>query len=338
MGNAVLVNVIADNEDGNTATFCFNVTDGSLDSCFATSDATSDNTIVCFNVSGEPANTSEDQSASCTGDECLLTAQDLAFLVLASIINSNNGFSNSTNSSTAADSSVPFVRFPDLAANALTGDNLPVNMSLILSGVAGEAARDNLLELLNYTVSCALNYNQSVTLPLSSNSSSSDSENETAAVVLDGGLGLAPNWAERKITAAEQEAVSACLAARVNFFGAHLLISVRGAGLAPPEADEVEQYTLQEGAFWGNILSADGEGELFACSNRTNLLNSYASLRFCSTGFPVPDGSTISCGEMRHVGSCESWCLVNPDHPDEFTSCGRYRQILSVYLPPANPE
>jgi len=182
-----------------------------------------------------------------------------------------------------------------------------------------------MLEFLKYTVSCALNPNQSLTIPLD------------PPVVLPGSLGLAGDWTRRRIDAADQERVSACLSARVNFFGAHVNISIRGRGLEPPTVDEIAEYTLQEGAFWGNIF-AEHKPELFACTNEENLENSYASLRFCSTGFPIIDGSSISCGPLRHVGSCDNLCEVNPAHPDEFRVCGRFQEVLSVYLPPANPQ
>jgi hypothetical protein len=238
-------------------------------------------------------------------------------LVLASV--NNNMTNNETNSN---QTTVPPVHLSDLPEKALTGANLPDNVLHILSGGAGEVSKGYLLEFLNYTVSCALNPNQSLTIPLES------------PIVLEGSLGLAQSWARRRIGAADQEAVSACLAARLNFFGAHVLISIRGRGLEPPSAEEIAEYTLQEGAFWGNIFAE--EPELFACTNRANVQNSYAKLRFCSTGFPVPDGSTISCGPLLHVGSCSKRCAVNPAHPDEFRTCLGFHEVLSVFLPQAN--
>jgi hypothetical protein len=239
------------------------------------------------------------------------------------VLSSLNSYSGSNNGN--SNPSTPSVRFSDLARFPLTGAHLPANMSLILAGAAGEAAKGYLLDFLKYTVSCALNSNQSMTLQLEQ------------PVVLNGSLGLAEDWVRRGIEVADQERVSACLSARVNFLGAHVNISIRGRGLDPPDADEIAEYTLQEGAFWGNIFS-DPEPELFACTENTNRENSYATLRFCSTGFPVPDGSFISCGPLRNVGSCNNWCEVNPAHPDEFKVCGRYQEVLTVYLPQADSQ
>jgi hypothetical protein len=180
-----------------------------------------------------------------------------------------------------------------------------------------------MLEFLKYTVSCALSSTQNLTIPLE------------PPVVLSGSLGLAEDWTRRRIDASDQERVSACLAARLNFLGVAVNISIRGRGLEPPSAEEIAEFPRQEGAFWGNVFA--DKPELFACSNETNVENSYASLRFCSTGFPVPDGSTISCGPLRNVGSCGRWCEVDPAHPDEFRVCGRDREVLSVYLPSNQP-
>jgi hypothetical protein len=195
-------------------------------------------------------------------------------------------------------------------------------LSLILNGGAGETNQQYMLQFLNYTVSCALGVNQSLTIPLH------------PPVVLVGSLGLASSWDQRKMNTADQEAVSACLAARVNYFGVHVEISIRGKSLDPPSADEITEYHLQEGAFWGNIFA--DHPQMFACANETNLQNSYLSLRFCSTGFPIPDESTISCGPIRHVGTCDSVCQVDPARPDQYKVCLGSQQVLSVFLPPIN--
>jgi len=272
-------------------------------------DNTTYNGSVCLNFTGEPV---DESGSGCTGGQCQLTSQQLALLVLSSL--------NSDTNNSSGGPPPPTVRFSDLARNALTGDNLPANMSLILSGAAGQGAQGFLLDFLKYTVSCAFNSNQSLTIQLEQ------------PVVFSGSLGLAEWWPQRRIDAADQEKVSACLAARVNFFGARVNISIRGRGLEPPSADEIAEYTLQEGAFWGNIF-AERKPELFACTNEANLENSFASLRFCSSGFPVADGSSIPCGQLRNVGSCDNWCVVDPAHPDEFRVCGRHQEVLSVYLP-----
>jgi hypothetical protein len=304
------------NGHSSNAAICVNVTSFNASSFEGCSENTTvlQNGTLCFNLS-QPLNVA---GTNCADGDCHpLTSQELAVLVLLSLE------SNNTNDSDGNETTVPSYRFSELVEEALTGSNLPYNMSLILSGAAGDVAQDYLLAFLNYTVSCALNSNQSVTIQLGEQT-----------VVLEGSLGLAQSWARRGIDAADQEAVSACLAARLNFFGVQVQISIRGRGLEPPSADEIAEYPLQEGAFWGNIFAE--EPELFACTNRANVQNSYANLRFCSTGFPVPDGSTISCGPLRNVGSCSARCEVSSRHPDEFRACFGNQEVLSIFLPRAD--
>jgi len=75
-----------------------------------------------------------------------------------------------------------------------------------------------------------------------------------------GALGLAQHWIDRRLDPKGQRWVSACLLARVNFHDQAEAISLRG--LAPEltvNTDEQEIYTVEEGAFFGN-LSTDDEG------------------------------------------------------------------------------
>jgi hypothetical protein len=314
LANALVVNALTANGLGDEeATICFNVTNynASLENCEDGTTNSLKNGTICLNVTGEPLNVTDSSDSN-----PIITAQELALLILSSI-------DNTTSSDEDEDASRPRVRMSEFAGGPLRGDHLPANMSLILSGAAGAIAQKHMVDLLNYTVSCALNTDQSVTIQVSGQ-----------PVVLNGSLGLTPNWARQRIAAADQERVSACLAARLNFFGVHVEISIRGHALPHPSAEELADYTLQEGAYWGNIFK-DDEPELFACTNKSNLANSYASLRFCSNGFPVPDGSTISCGLLRNVGSCDNWCTEDA-HQAQFNACGRWQQVLSVFLPHAD--
>src|SRR3569623_2339984 len=43
-----------------------------------------------------------------------------------------------------------------------------------------------------------------------------------------GGLGLAPTWSNRAMTVAEQQVLSACMAAHANKYGVHVPIAVEG--------------------------------------------------------------------------------------------------------------
>jgi hypothetical protein len=73
---------------------------------------------------------------------------------------------------------------------------------------------------------------------------------------------LAPRWLKHKLNKSGQRWVSACLLARVNAHDTVEPISIRGKhpalALGPSEAFE---FPLQEGAFYGNVFSAEPDPE-----------------------------------------------------------------------------
>lgn len=71
-----------------------------------------------------------------------------------------------------------------------------------------------------------------------------------------GGLGLAPGWLDAPLDDDGKAWVSACIFARINKHQTAEAISLRGAnpGLEVT-VDEAETYTLQEGAFFGNLFT-----------------------------------------------------------------------------------
>lgn len=74
-----------------------------------------------------------------------------------------------------------------------------------------------------------------------------------------GSLGLADYWVNRRLDPQGQRWITACLLARVNANNLAEAISLRG--LAPqlsPTGEEITLYTVQEGAFYGNVF-ADGD-------------------------------------------------------------------------------
>ncbi len=78
-----------------------------------------------------------------------------------------------------------------------------------------------------------------------------------------GNFGLAPSWTSgHAIPVAEQQLVSACLAAHVNAYGQHVEISVRGqkadGSAIPVDPGEVSGFTAEEGCFFGNLFDQTG--------------------------------------------------------------------------------
>jgi hypothetical protein len=147
-----------------------------------------------------------------------------------------------------------------------------------------------------------------------------------------GGLGLAPQWSKGgAIPAAEQELVSACLAAHTNAFGKHVQISVRGYGptgeAIPVAADEVAGWRFSEATYFGNLF--DGSGVYVALS--TDSLDPRVSTpRGCAAERGVPG----SCGPMVQAGLAADRCTAGADGVTH-ASCsvnGRAFRPVQVFL------
>ncbi len=183
-----------------------------------------------------------------------------------------------------------------LSYNALSYNALSYNSLAAIqdSSSAGTLSR----QLLQYTVGCALNASQSFSF------SWVDAQGNPQSATYAGQLGLAPGWANGPLTHRnEQELVSACLAARTNYFGVTVAISVRGeveALLDNTSAAELAAYPYVEGAFWGNLFAPTPY--LNACHNPATVAHSRADQRDCATGYP--DG--------RQLDSCG---MINPHRP-----------------------
>ncbi len=194
--------------------------------------------------------------------------------------------------------------------------------SLSDSGPAGELSR----MFLRYAVSCAFTSSQSFSFSWIDSNEVVHNENYVGAI------GLAPQWYTGPLGSIEQEWVSACLAARTNYYGVSVLISMRGpnAALATTVAEEA-QFSKLEGAFWGNIFQ--DPPTLSACHLEANIDSSINSQRICATG--LSDGSTItSCGIINIVGECnmDSLCTGRDRDSDPFTQCGGSGHVITAFL------
>lgn len=96
--------------------------------------------------------------------------------------------------------------------------------------------------VIRYLVQCALDQGQSVTV-----------ETPTGPLVLDGHLGLAPQWRDGPCDAECQAWVSACLVARTNETGTETMLFVQGDHPALGFGNDSE-FTLWEGTFFGNVF------------------------------------------------------------------------------------
>ncbi len=130
-----------------------------------------------------------------------------------------------------------------IALNAITAQDL----------LATESNR----EVLSYVVSCALPADVTLVGTV-----------HGITYEFQGSIGLAPRWADRKLNSVERGWISACMLARVNAYGVSLLISLRGAHPAlAVSAAEAAQFTLEEGAFYGDIFTT-GDDPIVAISCR----------------------------------------------------------------------
>jgi hypothetical protein len=133
------------------------------------------------------------------------------------------------------------------------------------------------------------------------------------AYLWHGSLGLTPQWANgQRINVHEQQLISACLAAHVNKFGVHVPLSVLGRTATQQpiaySAEELQTFNRREGCFFGNLFTGEG---IFAGSDRGSLFDGESSLRACALTTSQDAGSGV-CAPMQHVGSCETYCTLDP--------------------------
>ncbi|EYF03117.1 hypothetical protein [Chondromyces apiculatus] len=188
-----------------------------------------------------------------------------------------------------------------LSLNALSLNTLsPENLGALLDPTpAGGLSR----ELARYLVSCALEDGQSLDFTWAGVDGVVHEES------LPGRLGLAPRWASKPLDPPSQRLVSACVAARVNFYGQPVTISLRSSKKplkTSAWSEEVYTYPAIEGAFWGNLF--DREPALHACHHTWNVSHSRSRKRDCAAGHEGEDGEILECGPIRIVGSCALNC------------------------------
>jgi hypothetical protein len=189
-----------------------------------------------------------------------------------------------------------------LAANALAANALAANSlaAIQASTPAGADAR----EFVRYTVSCALDVTQTFAFNWT------DTHDVVHTEIYVGLLGIAPTWATAPLTdETQQRLVSSCLAARVNWYGLTVLISVRSSE-DPLQtlfgSLEVLAYPRVEGAFWGNLFTETPY--LNACYNAANVTNSRAAHRDCAAGHLDAGGHPVPCGMIALAGACSDVC------------------------------
>jgi len=182
----------------------------------------------------------------------------------------------------------------------------------------------------------------------------------------DGLLGLAPDWANRRLSDTGQGWVSACMLARINAFATAEGISMRGPHPALSlTSAERGSYTLEEGSFYGNIFARNAI-DWNACqgADQYDWLTGGAPgdgvedpgddtggslyTRDCAEPSAANDGTTVCgfnyagfCGNFASSDySCKSQNGVDgfyrdcheSDGPGKWGGQATYRQVITVYV------
>lgn len=130
-----------------------------------------------------------------------------------------------------------------------------------------------------------------------------------------GWLGLATSWAAGSAASqAEQQIISACLAAHVNRFGSYVPISVQGTSAQgvpiPVLSGELTLFSKKEGCFFGNVFNGEGVW----VGDDTTLTPDLSTTR-CAGG-----GMAFDCTPVAWAGKCASLCTT-PKDATAYASC-----------------
>jgi hypothetical protein len=206
-----------------------------------------------------------------------------------------------------------------LALNTLSQNALALNgldstslAALQDPGSNGTLARS----FARYAAGCALKTSQKFTF------SWQDSAGITHNESYPGELGIFPNWATGPLNDYGQRMVSACVAARVNWYETPVTISIRS--LQEPlktavGSKELSSYPDVEGAFWGNLWGSSPF--IHACYNSATVANSRSHKRDCAAGHLNADGSVSECGMIDIVGPCSQFCQGLSGAGQYYPSC-----------------
>jgi hypothetical protein len=183
-----------------------------------------------------------------------------------------------------------------VAANRVTANRIAANRLMVNSAASELLATSEGRELFSVLVSCALP--SDITLVARINGDDLE---------FPGALGFAPQWIEDPLDREGQGWVSACVFARINAREVSVDISVRGANpaLHPLGRDERETWSLQEGAFYGNMFVPLDQPILWvACRGRDQAAGETGDLvdRDCTEPDPAHPGLT-QCG-FTYAGDC----------------------------------
>jgi hypothetical protein len=152
-----------------------------------------------------------------------------------------------------------------------------------------------------------------------------------------GQLGLVPNWLTKKLNGKGKGWISACVLARCNAHDTAEEISLRGANpVLTISPDEALLFTLEEGAFYGNLFTPDTQPLIWiACSGEDNVAGVGGGLTIRACARPAACSSTLPCptDATGAVGTCVAGqCMSAAGDP--MTQCGfTYAGNCANYMP-----
>jgi hypothetical protein len=202
-----------------------------------------------------------------------------------------------------------------LATNALSSGNLQANLDTaeLLQTAEGR-------DVYYYVVSCALPEGTNITATIAGAADTAPPDTgytcTSGECVFPGSLGLADYWLERKLDPKGQRWITACLLARVNDHDTAAAISLRGtAPQLTVSQDEVELYTAQEGAFYGNIFSDSETLDWYACRGRAKADGGGGGLELRDCAEPDPDNPGFTMCGLKYAGDCADF---TPEIPSPY--------------------
>ncbi|WP_438022119.1 hypothetical protein [Sorangium sp. So ce233] len=242
-------------------------------------------------------------AAGCIGAEIDEESAEIVDEIDSALVSENGFLPNAL----APNALAPNALAPNaLAPNALAPNALAPNALTAITnpGPNGAASR----EFLRYLVSCALRPDQTFSF------SWTDSAGVVHPEVYRGELGMAHWWATGGIAndTYVQRQITACLAARTNWYGTHVTISLRNTESSMSSSpSERATYTVREGAFWGNLFASTPY--VRACYSPSGVARARQLQRDCAAGHlnvdPATGATTVQqCGPMTIVGSCDAVC------------------------------
>lgn len=203
-----------------------------------------------------------------------------------------------------------------LAANRLAGNRLSNNrLELHREGAAELMSTPDGREVLSYIVSCAVPEGTVLV-----------GESGGQTYEFPGEIGLASEWLRHRLDSKGEGWVSACLFARVNAHNVTLPISLRGPNhRLAASADEQAGWTLEEGAFYGNLFTPDDEPiDWNACRGKDQAAFEGGGLtdRDCAEPDPANPGKTY-CG-FNYAGDCGEFAVDDRPACEDYSENGTF--------------